>query len=348
MAILAGGAYTLADWAQERDPQGKTPKIVDLLSQANEILQDMLWLEGNLITGHKGVVRTALPTPTARQMNVGVNNTKTTTATITATCGNFELYNLIDQDLADLGGNAAMFRLNQDKGFIEGMSQYIAGQLFYGYAPTAPATFTGLAPYYSTATLANAQTANNVLDMGGVASTNTSLWLASWSSDTCHGIFPNGKRAGLIHEDLGLMTVFDSNQLPFQGYRSRFKWECGLFIADWRFQVRAANIDVTTLAGTQAPNLINALDRMLERPPRLMARAASTQMVTDASGMVASGDQSCLYANRIVRTWLRIQMHNKPNLLLNLDNWDGKPVMMYCGLPIRTVDQLVSTEARVV
>jgi hypothetical protein len=277
-----------------------------------------------------------------------VANSKTTTATITASCGNFELYNLIDQDLADLDGGAAAFRLNQDKGFIEAMSQYVAGQLFYGYAATSPATFTGLAAYYATATLANAQTANNVLDMGGTASTNTSLWLASWSSETCHGIFPKGKKAGLIHEDLGLMTVFDANNNPFQGYRSHFKWEAGLFVADWRFQVRAANIDVTMLSGTQAPNLINALDRMLERPPRLMSSAASTTAVTDASGEVASGDRSVLYANRIVRTWLRIQMHSKPNLLLTLDNWDGEPVLTYAGIPIRTVDQLVSTEARVV
>ena len=41
-------------------------------------------------------------------------------------------------------------------------------------------------------------------------------------------------------------------------------------------------------------------------------------------------------------------MHNKPNLLLSIDKWDGKPVMSYCGVPIRTVDQLVSTEGRVV
>lgn len=348
MAVLGATSYTLADWAQEQDPDGATPRIVDLLSQANEILDDMVWTMGNLVTGHKGVVRTSLPTPTARPINVGVANTKATTAVITATCGNFEMYNLIDQDLADLAGNGANFRLNQDRAFIEGMSQTIAGKLFYGYAPTAPAEFTGLAAYYSTVTAANAQTANNVLDMGGTGSTNTSLWLASWSQDTCHGIFPKGKKAGLIHEDLGKMTVFDSNQNPFQGYRSHFKWECGLFVADWRFQVRAANIDVTSLAGTQAPNLINALDRILERPPRLMSRAASTTSVNNPSGTVATGDQSVLYANRVVRTWLRIQMHSKPNLLLSLDNFDGKPVLQYCGLPFRTVDQLLSSEGRVV
>lgn len=348
MPTVGGTMVTLADWAQEQDPNGSTPIIVDLLSQANEILDDMVWLMGNLVTGHRGTIRTSLPTPTPRPMNVGVPNSKATSAVVAAACGNFEAYSLIDKDLADLNGNTAAFRMNQDKGFFEGMSQYMAGLLFYGYAPTAPATFTGLSPYYSTVSTTNAQTANNVLDLGGTGSTNTSLWLASWSQDTCHGIFPKGKKAGLQHTDMGEWPVQDAALGTYQAYRSHFKWEAGLFVADWRFQVRAANIDVTTLAGTSAPNLINALDRMLERPPRLMSSAGSTQAVTNPSGTVATGDRSVLYANRIVRTWLRIQMHNKPNLLLSLENFDGKPVMTYCGIAIRTVDQLLSTEGRVV
>jgi hypothetical protein len=35
--------------------------IVEMLSQVNEILDDMLWVEGNLPTGHKTTVRTGLP-----------------------------------------------------------------------------------------------------------------------------------------------------------------------------------------------------------------------------------------------------------------------------------------------
>lgn len=318
------------------------------MSQANEVLDDMLWIEGNLVTGHKGTVNTSVPTPTPRPMNTGVPNAKATSGIITATCGNFEDYSVIDKDLADLNGNTAAFRLNQDRRFFEGQSQFMAGQMFYGYAPTSPASFTGLFPYYSTATLANSQTANNVIDMGGVNSTNTSLVLMSFSEDTTHGIFPRGKKAGLQHIDMGEWPVSDSNGMTYQAYRSHFKWEAGLFIADWRFNVRAPNIDVTTLSGVNAPNLINALDRMLERPPRLMARAASTQAVTDAGGIVGMGDRTVLYANRVVRTWLRIQMHNKPNLLLSIENWDGKPVMNYCGIAIKTVDQIVSTEGRVI
>ena len=249
MATLGTTALTLADWAARTDPDGRTSIIVDLLSQANEVLDDMLWLEGNLETGHKSTVRTGLPQGTWRAMNTGIVSTKSTTGQITVTCGNLEAYSTLDKDICDINGNTAEFRLSEDRAFFEGLSQQMAGQLFYGYSQTAPAQFTGMSPYYATATTANSQTAANVLDMGGTGSTNTSLWLIGFSSDTTHGIFPKGKKAGLMHKDLGEMTVFDASNNPYQGYRSHFKWEAGIIPRDWRFNVRAANIDVTTLIG---------------------------------------------------------------------------------------------------
>ena len=57
----AQGSLTLADWAKRLDPDGKTPKIVELLQQTNEVLSDMAWMEGNLPTGHRTTVRTGIP-----------------------------------------------------------------------------------------------------------------------------------------------------------------------------------------------------------------------------------------------------------------------------------------------
>src|SRR5436190_18454894 len=56
-AALSTAALTLADWAKRLDPDGKTATIVELLSQTNEILRDMRWVEGNLETGHRTTVR---------------------------------------------------------------------------------------------------------------------------------------------------------------------------------------------------------------------------------------------------------------------------------------------------
>ena len=61
MATIGETVLTLADWAKRLDPDGRVETVVEMLSQTNEILADMLWLEGNLPTGHRTTVRTGLP-----------------------------------------------------------------------------------------------------------------------------------------------------------------------------------------------------------------------------------------------------------------------------------------------
>src|SRR5215471_2282472 len=194
--VVGATALTYLDWAKRVGDEGgqyAIASIIELLSQTNEILEDMLVLEGNLPTGHKTTVRTGLPQATWRLLNIGVPNAKSTTAQIVDTCGNLETYAVIDKDIADLNGNTAEFRLSEVKAFLEGMSQQVAAHLFYGNQFTNPERFTGLAPRYSTVNSAASQTANNVLDAGGTASSNTSIWIVVWGADTVHATFPKGK-----------------------------------------------------------------------------------------------------------------------------------------------------------
>src|SRR5260221_14179905 len=171
MATIGSLALTYADWAKRMDDGYRVASIIELLSQTNEILDDILVMEGNLPTGHKTTVRTGLPQATWRLLNTGVPNAKSTTAQIVDTCGNLETYSVIDKDIADLNGNTPEFRLSESRAFLEGMSQQVASTLVYGNQFINPERFTGLAPRYSTKTTANYQTASNVLDAGGVAST---------------------------------------------------------------------------------------------------------------------------------------------------------------------------------
>src|ERR1700722_10399724 len=164
MATIGSTALTYSDWAKRLDDGYKVAAITQLLSQTNEILEDMMVVEGNLPTGHKTTVRTGLPQATWRLLNQGVPNAKSTTAQITDTCGNLETYSVIDKDIADLNGNTADFRLSEVKSFLEGMSQQVAATIIYGNQFINPERFTGFAPRYSTVTTANSQTANNVLN----------------------------------------------------------------------------------------------------------------------------------------------------------------------------------------
>src|SRR5881396_2309811 len=96
------GKVTLLEWAKTLDPDGSTAKVAELLTQSNEVLTDMPFIEGNLPTGHRTTVRTGIPPGIWRQMYQGVPPAKTLRAQITDACGILENRNEIDKDLADL------------------------------------------------------------------------------------------------------------------------------------------------------------------------------------------------------------------------------------------------------
>jgi hypothetical protein len=227
------------------------------------------------------------------------------------------------------------------------MSQQVAATLIYGNQFANPERFTGLSPRYSTVTTANSQTAVNVLDAGGTASVNTSIWIVVWGADTLFATFPKGKITGLQHRDMGEWPVQDSAGNTYQAYRDHFKWEIGMVLRDWRYAVRIANIDTTILTGVSAANLINFLVRGLYRLPTQPVSAGTVQ-TSDTPEVRANMGRTVIYANRVVRTYLDLQAMNKTNVLLRIEEFDGKPITTFRGIPVRTCDAILNTEARVV
>jgi hypothetical protein len=347
MATLGTTALTYADWAKRLDDGGKVDGIIELLSQTNEILLDMLVEEGNLPTGHKTTVRNGLPQAAWRMLNYGVPNAKSQTSQVVDTCGNLESYAVIDKDIADLNGNTASFRMSEAMGFLEGMNQQMATTVWYGNTITNPERFGGFSPRYPSVLTTTSQTAANVIDGGGTAGSNTSLWVVTWGPNTCHGIFPKGKISGLQHRDMGEWPVSDINGNTYQAYRDHFKWELGLSVRDWRYTARLCNIDVTLLSGVNAANLINSIVRLLYRMPTTAPMATGVQ-TSDAPTVQGSMGRTVIYCNRVVRTYLDLQAMNKTNVLLELRQFDGEVVTTFRGIPVRTSDALLNTEARLV
>lgn len=327
MATLGATVLTLADWAKRIDPDGKTPNIVELLGQTNEILTDMLWMEGNLPTGHRTTVRTGLPTVAWRLLNQGVAKSKSTTAQIDEACGIMEARSEVDEDLAMLNGNSAAFRMSEAQAFIEAMNQEMAQTLFYGNSGLAPEEFTGLSIRYSLSTAANGQ---NVIKAGGSGSDNSSVWLVCWGGNTISGIFPKGSKAGLIHEDLGLGDAFDASNNRYRAFMDRWQWKCGVALKDWRYVVRICNIDISNLvAESSAADLIKVMLKAIHRLP--------------SQGM----GRPVFYANRTVSEMLDIQAMAKTNVYLKVGEEEGVRKVSLRGIPIRTCDQLLETEATV-
>ena len=333
MAALTSTYLTLADWAKRLDPDGKVPAVAELLSQSNEILEDAVFMEGNLPTGHRVIIRTGLPTAYWRSINQGVPPSKSTTVQVDESCGMLEAYAKVDKDLAELNGNTGAFRMSEDSAFLEAMNQAQAQTLLYGNPGTDPRQYLGLAPRFGA--ISGAGNATNIISAGGVASNNTSIWLVVWGENTVFCTFPKGSKAGLLHEDQGVLTVYDSNQNPYQAYQTHYQWKNGLVVKDWRYVVRICNINTANLvAESAAADLIKLMSRALDRIPNFsMGRAA-------------------FYMNRTVFSMLRIQALNKSQNAMATQqglNQFGTPQSWttFEGVPLRRVDQLLNTEATV-
>lgn len=342
MAALSANYPTLLDLARRSDPDGKIEAIVEILNETNEILDDMVWVEGNLPTGHRTTVRTGTPAPTWRKMYGGVQPTKSTTTQITDNTGMLEMYAEIDKALADLNGNTAAFRLSEEKAFIEGLSQEVADTLFYGNEGTEPEAFTGLAPRYNSLSAANAE---NIINAGTVTGGDgASIWLVVWGPNTVHGIIPKGSTAGLQVTDKGVVTVEDasngSNTGRMEAYRTHYRWDVGLTLRDWRYVVRIANIDKSALSNvftsgtfSTGANLPDLMYQAMRKVPNLNAGRAS------------------FYASRDIATWISRQkaaMGIAANYVdSNNVSGDMRWTESFNGIPVRRCDALSANEAAV-
>jgi hypothetical protein len=335
MSTLATTHPTLLDVATRADPDGKIAKVVEILNQTNEVLEDAVWVEGNLPTGHKTTVRTGIPAPTWRKLNYGVVPTKSTSAQVTDTIGNLEAYAEVDKDLADLNGNTDAFRLSEDKAFIEGMNQEMTQTLFYGNDLVDEAEFTGLSARYNSL---SAQSADNIVQQASTdGSDNSSIWLVVWSPETVHMIYPKGLPTGLQVTDKGQVTLEAAPGGPgggrMEAYRTHYKWGGGLSVRDWRYVVRIQyNQEDLVKDAATGPDLIDLMTDAVERLP---------------TGGASMG-RPAFYMNRRTRTFLRKQITSAvKQSSLTMDTVAGKRVLAFDDIPVRRVDQLLTTETAI-
>ena len=300
MPVSATTHPTLLDYTKRQDPDKSIATIVETLAQTNEVLEDMVHLEGNLETGHRTTIRSGLPAPTWRKLYGGVQPSKSETVQVTDTIGMMEAYAEVDKQLADLNGNTAAFRLSEDMAHIEGMNQEFTRTLFYGDEGTDVEEFTGFRARFDDTSAANGTNILKGVDYGGDAlsgNDNTSIWLVVWGPNTCHGIYSKGSQMGLSKEDKGQVTIENVSGTTSGGrmeaYRTHYKWCCGLSVRDWRYVVR---MQVETADLTES---VENLDLV--------------EMMSDACELVPSLSmgRASFYCNRTAKQFLRKQFVDK-------------------------------------
>lgn len=338
MAVQASGVETLLDVLNEMGADGKPLKIAEVLTRTEEIFEDVVWVQGNTVTGHKDAVRTSLPEPSFRSINEGVPVTKAGSTQIEETCAMLEDFSQVDRELALLAGDVGAFRLRKAKPHMQGFAHAMARYIFYANAATNPKQFTGLAPRFNTLDTSLSQAAGQIIDAGGTGSDLRSIWYIGWSDETVFGLYPKNTPGGLSHEDMtgseNGKTLTDANGNKYVGYEDHWVWRCGLMVKDWRYVVRIANIDVSqiTVDASTGPDIQD-----------LMIQAA--ELIETASSV-----RTAWYVPKEIRSLFRRQIQNKANANLSWgdpSSISGRKVLQFDESPVRRVDALNTSEEEV-
>lgn len=329
MATLNARFPTLLDRAKAVDPDGSIARVVELMTQENALLQDAVFMEGNLPTGHRFSSRVGLPTVGWRKLNEGIASSKSIREQIDEASGMLEGMSEVDVELAKLNGNEAAFRASEDDGFIQAMSNKVETSLLYSSTASEPEAIHGLTARLNSST---GRGGSQIVKVTGGASGNdqTSMWAVCWGPESVFGFYPKGSKVGLETNDMGIQLVDDGTGKRFRAYTSHWSWKLGVCVKDYRQLARACNIDLGTEVAsndTLVPALIDIYNKI--RNPR--------------AGRLA------FYVNRTVSAMLWKQARNATkNATLSYKEVEGAPVLTFMGYPIRTADALLDTESPVV
>lgn len=332
MPATYSNSLTLMDVASQKNPDGRLAKIAEILSEYNPILWDIPFVEGNTETGNIITRRASLGEATWRGLNEGVPVSVSHVSQLTETCGMLETYLEVDKRLVEMSGDVGTFMLNQAKGKMEGMSQIMAQTFMYGNNKLLPRTFLGFMPRLSKINTTQRNGQPIVLDAGGTGSNLSSILLVAWGEDKIAGIYPKYGKSGLQYEDLGQQTLTDASGGRYEGYRQHWMWEAGLCVYDYRYVIRIANIDTSSVAYDEAS-----------------AKKIYNLMIDAFSYIPAAGGASLTaYAPRTV--WAHLSKLSNADVNRSQVvpvNESSRLISNIAGVPFRMCDCMLETESKI-
>ena len=331
MATLGSMNPTIGDILKTLNPDGSAATIIELLKEHNGILDDLTYLQGNETDGHQVTIQTGLPTTIWRAYNQGIPSSKARTAQVKEVAGQKASRLQVDVDLANKQANREQYMVFQVNSHLQAMMQDVAEALFYSNAELQPGQIMGLAPRYSDLSAENGEM---IIDAGGAgANNNSSIWLVGWGPEATFAFHPKGTETGIQQEDLSDDEVPDADGDLYLAHRKTFKWNIGLALADWRYTGRICNIPPTVSVNPGAADADNLITQMI----RLSERVADLR----------SPVRFAWYMPRHLMEIVRLQSRNVNNLRFGTEEIEGKRVLTFDGNPVRRVDRLLNTEARV-
>jgi hypothetical protein len=303
----------------KRQGNGEIQKIVEAMSETNEILFDAPILEASDGVVQNTTVRTTVPAGTRRLYNQDITAHASETKLVQDYIEMLEDYSDVDADMADHAPNRAELLQSETEAFLQGLGLTQADDYIYGNRGADPAQINGLHIRYP------GLSSNSVIAPASAASSNgTSLWLVKWSPNLVHLMYPRGRSAdlGIKREFRGKVdSVGSSGKHPV--YSTFFSTHFGLVVKDPRAVKRIANIKTDGTADGE-----DLVKKILWLKNFLPAGAGTI----------------CLYGNSIIKGAIEQYLVTKSNMAYTAEDPWGREVTKVFDMRLRRVDAILNTE----
>lgn len=334
--VFGSEVYTLSDMSRRLSVGGDSfAQVLDLISKTNPIIDDITWLQGNLITGYKFVTRTENPKSSVRRINQGVRPSKSATRTIVETCMSLESRSKVDKKLIDLAPNPDFYRLDQDIAHTASLTDDVVQYLFTGDKAEDPETIDGFDIRYNKFGGKKGTTAYQVIDAGGKTENgNASIWVVSWGKNAVNGIYPRNTKAGIQMENLGQYTTVDANGGEYEVLGTKVAWDFGLAIEDYRKVAALRNIDVKELQQAGSVDRFEKFIKQLVFTKNRIHKPTETNTI--------------MYVCSDIYDMLEVYLLDKNNVHVTRQEVENAGAMLFFStIPIKKLDVLTSEEAAI-
>ena len=255
---------SLRDIASGKLPDGTFDQsIVDMISETNPSLMDILWRVCNKGKEHIGTIRTGMPKRVWEVYYKGIPSSASSKKQVINACGTITSKASWDRRLLDAEkakGYADQFIADEVAAHGQTLGEGVAEALFYGNIADTPEGINGLAKTYAaygSITSARDVSASYVINGKGTDTSVAalrSIFLVGWGQNSIHGLYPEGTSVGLNRGSIMDVPLADADGNTYPGQEQILSYGVGLNIADFRYGGRLCNLQIDKAFDTGAPD----------------------------------------------------------------------------------------------
>jgi len=142
---------------------------------------------------------------------------------------------------------------------------------------------------------------------------------------------------GVVHENLGEQTIEASGTYAapqlMQALVSHFKLHAGLVVRDDRCIRRIPGFKTSMVKG------VTYSFHDTTHP-------GHHKLIEALNALPYNGVGAKIYCNKTIKTQMDILAIDKGNVMYSIENWSGRPITTFRGVPVRRVDAIKNAENR--